>query len=312
MGYTIALFFKYVSWLLAVGVGFAGSWWYEFTVTDLTSGRKRLTRSGKWGAGLALGGLVSALTWTVLDDWVQKNEKRELVSARQKVLENGDALARIEDKLKHAMNVIQLTENRGRVESNESDRATYRVSLESIGDLLAQREENLMDRLLDLEPQQMADTITQSLRRRVDDVVTDTLDCRALLTKTSDAEADRRMVALLAENELGLVVSVTSGGWVNLTLMAASDRWDLSQGFELLFNEEEIRVAGDRCNRPTSGSCRVSVNLAAIESWEKELLTTLALEEIQRVTELAHPRQSISVEPSTASRVRQAFQCVGQ
>ena len=106
----MTLILKYLSWLLTVGVGFAGSWLFEFVAPsdrrrlwhqspapdrtgnqedgpDLAENaqRKRLTRSGKWGVGLAIVGLVSALTWTVLDDIARYEEKAKLVEFQEAI-----------------------------------------------------------------------------------------------------------------------------------------------------------------------------------------------------------------------------------
>ena len=77
------LFLKYLSWIVTVGVGFAGSWLLEFTVTEASSKRKRLTRSGKVAASIALVGLVSALFWTILDDRAQRSEKVTLAEYQE-------------------------------------------------------------------------------------------------------------------------------------------------------------------------------------------------------------------------------------
>lgn len=50
---------KYLSWMLTVDTAFVGSWFFEYTITDKETGRKKLT---VWGRR----GVVVGLSWL---DW---------------------------------------------------------------------------------------------------------------------------------------------------------------------------------------------------------------------------------------------------
>ena len=149
----MTLILKYLSWLFAVGVGFAGSWLFEFTVTDEDSQRKRLTRSGKWGAGLALVGLVSALCWTVLDDLARQREKAALASfqsesaRRQTELQESQAaMAQKQDELDDAVEVVTFLLREERGEGSADERRRLRQSLAAISGLLTEREKRVAAR----------------------------------------------------------------------------------------------------------------------------------------------------------------------
>ena len=319
----ILLILKYLSWLLAVGVGFVGSWLYKFTVMDEESHRKGLTRAGKWGAVLAFVGLVSALSWTVLDDLARQQEKAELDEFRSTfenmqaelqvsqgaVQRNQADLLQKQEELNHAMDVIafQLRPEGGDV--TEDERSKYRRSLNTITGLLTIRHEELLSVLAELPPSQVPGAVQQVPPATVDFLVSNSLACLQLLQRNSEDESGRRTLVWLAEEELAVVISVRGDGSLNFRPM--SQEWDLSAGFELEFDSgRNFRVSRDRCENSSGGGCDVSVDMSAPEAWETELIAELASAEISHIRSLGDPARLALVEPGAASTVQQAFQCV--
>ena len=222
-----------------------------------------------------------------------------------------DAIEALKGQLVDAVNVIEFAANQGRVELSNDDRVGYRASLEAIQGVLEERDAELTSSLLTLAPEEALDALVQEPEAVVSAIVSDSQECRGLLQITSSDESGRRMLATLVEGELAFVASVTGDAAANLGLMAASGDWDLSRGFELRFGDGVLQVDAERCGRPTTGMCRVSVDLRDVDSWQSDFLTTLASSELQWVTALSDPQRRVSLEPSTASRIRQAFQCIG-
>ena len=318
------LILKYLSWLLAVGVGFAGSWLFEFTVTDKDSKRKRLTRSGKWGAGLAFIGLVSALCWTALDDMARQKEKEDLArsqeeSARRQAellqSQNGVRQGQLtivqkQEELDHAMEVVTFLLREERGAATDDERRTYLESLEAISGLLTERDSELLRELAQLPVEEIVTAAEQLPRETVDLIVSNSPECLLLLQRTSNDESGRRMLALLSERlRVAAVVSVLGDGSLNFRLMQPADEFDLSDGFELEFDGgRTIRITRDRCE--IGFGCDVSVMMAEPESWERALVVELASADIRRLGSLANPGMSILVAPSAASEIRRAFGCV--
>lgn len=319
----MTLILKYLSWLLAVGVGFAGSWFFEFTVTDEDSQRKRLTRSGKWGVGLALVGLVSALSWTVLDDLARRREKADLASfqresagrqaelleSQTEVQRGQDTIAQKQDELNRAMEVVTFFIRDDRETLTDAERRSYRQSLEAISGLLTGHQDDVLRELAGLAPQEIESAIEQLPRETVDLVVSSSPECRQLLQRTSTDESGRRMLAILSQPRgLAVVVSVLGDGSLNFRLRHPDD-FDLSAGFALEFNDGgSVSLTRDKCE--TGPGCDVSVQMEAPQAWEEALVVQLASAEIRRLQSLANPEMSIPVDSSAASEVRRAFACI--
>ena len=315
---------KYMSWLLAVGVGFAGSWMFEFTATDPVSRRKRLTQSGKWAAGLSILGLASALSWTVLEDLQRQDEKEQLVkfqreSERREIeLQASQAAAQklreeINDKqddLSRSMDVVTFLLKEDREDLTEDERSRYRASFQAITNLLSEQQNERLRELSQFRPEAIGRAVAQSSRETVDLVVSNSLECLDALQRTDSDDPSRRMVARLSESTgLGVVVSVFGDSSLNFRLMQPREDLDLSAGFELEFDDHvRKRVGRERC-QPRSG-CDVTVELAAPEGWHEDLVVQLAVAKIRSVRSLAEPEAVVLVEPGGAADVQRAFGCI--
>ena len=248
----------------------------------------------------------------------QRGLDRKLTVLTESQIDLIDNTAALEDELLAFRNEFraeadtnQFTVNPEPAGSANDDPARYRDSLAVIPDLINQRHVDFTNSLLTLPPEEVRPALAQEPRSLVNAIVSDSYECRSLLRTTSTDGSGRRFLANLVEGQLAFVGSVTGDGAANLSLMAASDDWDLSRGFELGFDGREIQVDDDRCGNPNPGTCRVSVDLADLDAWETEFLTTLASSRLQQVKVIADPPRSVSLKPTAASRIQQAFRCIG-
>ena len=82
------LLLKYVTSILTVGIGFIGSWFFEFTVTDKDTGKRSLTPFGKGAFAASTLSLILAAvstTWTDYDA-SRKEAESELRSVSERNL----------------------------------------------------------------------------------------------------------------------------------------------------------------------------------------------------------------------------------
>ncbi len=78
---TLLLVMKYASTFLALGVAFAGSWFFEFTTTDKESGRRTLTKWGTRAVIFASAALICSVVSTIGSDY-QANRNQQAADRR--------------------------------------------------------------------------------------------------------------------------------------------------------------------------------------------------------------------------------------
>ena len=74
----------------------------------------------------------------------------------------------------------------------------------------------------------------------------------------------------------------------------------------------ELSVDDARCVDASKGQCDVVVVHGSVEDWQREFLTALASEPVQRVRAMRGPSAWTSVEPKAASRLQEAVRCLGE
>ena len=252
------LLLKYPSWIITVAVRFAGSWLFEFTVTDASSKRKRLTRSGKVAASIALVGLLSALFWTILDDRERRSEKLTLAEYQdaserrqlelqksQAAVQDGQlAIARKQDDLSAAVRLVTFLVRDRAGTATEDGRRAYGQSLQAVSHLLSEAEHESLRDLLELPAQEIPRRLEELPRQWVDLIVSNSPACLQLLERTNFGDAGRRVLVPLSESVgLAVVISVLGSKTLNFRPMQPANEFDLSAGFQLeLENGRAVRI----------------------------------------------------------------------
>lgn len=77
MSETLLLIAKYASTFIALGVAFAGSWFFEFTSTDKETGKRKLTYWGTRAIIFASIALVCSIVSTIGSDLQSQSSKRD-------------------------------------------------------------------------------------------------------------------------------------------------------------------------------------------------------------------------------------------
>ncbi len=72
-------YLKYFLWILSMGLAFSGTWLFHFTKDHPTNpNRKKFTKSGKWGFGLAIFCFLLAFKGFISDDITARNSKQRV------------------------------------------------------------------------------------------------------------------------------------------------------------------------------------------------------------------------------------------